>query len=391
MGKNRKTFYLIRHGQIVTEGKRCIGITEVPLSDFGKIQAQRLGMWMTRQVLREKGRYQICSSPLGRCQQTSQLMLSRTPIARNPISIHEELHEINMGEWENMRFSDIKMRYPKSYKKRGDNFWDFRAPQGETFKEAGARLISCLKELTLEDDPYDREQTYFIVAHVGIIRGALAYLGEIDPDMLMNTQIPYASVTKLVAESSGGEVHFDFQYIGNTPTAVPDDDQITDLLDRNKVPAHIRRHMKGVANVLMDILDMIDPECEVYDRPVFYAAAMLHDFARLEKNHSSIGALKLRIEGYELIADIISEHDTPELHKDLAFKHKGKWYISDEDLLYYADKRVLEDTVVSLTERFQASLHKCRTHEARMNHTRRWNKAITIENDIFRYFNKSYP
>lgn len=391
MGKNRKTFYLIRHGEIQSDGKRCIGTTEVPLSSNGVIQAQRLGIWMTRLLLRENSIDHIYVSPLMRCRDTAKHMLSRMPADHHSVSVREELHEIKMGEWENMRFSDIKMRYPKSYTQRGENFWSFKAPGGESFEEAGKRMVTVLKELASIHPAHDREDSYFIISHAGVIRGALAYLGEIDPDRLMQVSIPYASVTKVVSEENGGKIHFNVEYIGSTPAAVPNDDEITGLLDRYHVPAHIRRHMKGVANVLMDILDMLDPDCVVYDRALFYAAAMLHDFARLDKNHSSIGALKLRLEGYELIADIISEHDDPELHRELSFLHEGHQFVSDEDLLYYADKRVLEDTVVSLKERFQASLSKCRTPEARMNHTRRWNKAIAIENDIFRYFNKSFP
>ena len=54
------------------------------------------------------------------------------------------------------------------------------------------------------------------------------------------------------------------------------------------------------------------------------------------------------------------------------------------ELLDYADKRVLEETVVSLDERFASSRFKCRTPEARMNHQRRYEKAVRIEQDVFR-------
>ena len=379
----KKKMYLIRHGEIQSDGKRCIGITDVPLSDFGKTQADRLGMWMARQLLHDPKTLHIYSSPIQRCLDTSAAMAERRLSGSGYVHVCEDLHEVNMGEWENMRFSDIKMRYPKSYQKRGENFWDFKAPGGESFQEAGKRFIECLKEIASSPNAGNAEEICFVVAHVGVIRSALAYLGEIDPDRIMETMIPYTSVTQMFTDVSDGDVNFDVRFIGSTPTAVPNDDEITELLDRYQVPAHIRRHMKGVANMILDIAGILDPEKRIYDRDLLYASAMLHDFARIDRYHSTIGALKLRGEGYELIADIISEHDSLALHKELSVRYRDQYYPSVEDLLYYADKRVLEETVVSLDERFEASLRKCRTPEARMNHQRRYEKAVRIEQDIF--------
>ena len=380
----KKTIYLIRHGEIQSDGKRCLGITDVPLSEFGKTQAGRLGMWMARQLLHDPKPFHIYSSPIQRCLDTAGAMAKRRLSGSGSVQVCDDFHEVNMGEWENMRFSDIKMRYPKTYQKRGENFWDFKAPGGESFQEAGKRFIGGLREIALLPNAGNTEEICFVVAHVGVIRSALAYLGEIDPDRIMETMIPYASVTQLNTDVSDGNVNFDVRFIGSTPTAVPNDDEITELLDRYQVPAHIRRHMKGVANMVLDIAGILDPDGSIYDRELLYAAAMLHDFARIDRYHSTIGALKLRGEGYELVADIISEHDSLSLHKELSIRYKNQYYPSVEDLLYYADKRVLEETVVSLDERFASSRFKCRTPEARMNHQRRYEKAVRIEQDVFR-------
>ena len=388
MSRNQKTIYLIRHGQIRAEGHRCIGVTEVPLTDEGCRQARRLGMWMARQVKKYHAPYRLYSSPLMRCLDTADRMIGLSPLRSAGIEVCKNLHEVMMGEWENLSFDDIRKRYPKAYESRGQNFWEYKVPGGESFEEAGRRSIACLKELARQDDSEERETLCFVVVHAGVIRAVLAHLGEIDPDAIMSVKIPYGSVTKLRTTVDGDEVRFDLEYFGSEPALVPDDDQITEILDRYQVPPHIRRHMKGVANVLLDIADILDPDQKVYDRELLYASAMLHDFAKLEKHHGSLGALRLRNEGYELVADLISKHESMELYQDLAVRYNGKYYISEEDLLYYADKRVLEDVVVSLEERFETSRKKCRTPEARTNHMRRWNKAIRIENDIFRHLKR---
>ena len=53
--------------------------------------------------------------------------------------------------------------------------------------------------------------------------------------------------------------------------------------------------------------------------------------------------------------------------------------VSEEDLLYYADKIVQEDRIVSLKERFEKSLLKVDSEEGRINYKKRMDKAYRIE------------
>ena len=388
MKRNRKTIYLIRHGEIDIEEKLCIGTTDVPLSEHGLMQAKRLGMWMARKVIRENAPYKIYSSPSIRCAKTAERMIELTPLKPDQIIVVPELHEIEMGEWDGMRFSEIKQRFPEAYIERGRHFWDYKVPGGESFEEAGKRFVAYLKELALEQNPTEQEEILYIVAHAGIIRAAIAYLGEADTDRLMDLDIKYASVTKIRSGVIAGQPDFEVEIIGGHPAAIPVNRRVDEILDRYSVPDHIRRHMKKVSEVLLSVADHIDPHREIYDRELLYSSAMLHDFAKLHKHLRAAGTEQLRIDGYELLADLIAEHETIELHRELAIEKDGVRYLSEEDLLYYADKRVKEDTIVSLQERFELSLPKCRTPEAVMKHRLRWNKAIAIENDIYRYSGK---
>ena len=56
--------------------------------------------------------------------------------------------------------------------------------------------------------------------------------------------------------------------------------------------------------------------------------------------------------------------------------------LSEEDLLYYADMRVAGDKIVTVKERFEKSLEKCKTKEALENHKKRLDKALYIESII---------
>lgn len=388
MNRNRKTIYLIRHGDIDIGRKRCIGTTDVPLSVRGRKQAKRLGMWMARKVIREDAPFRLYSSPMQRCQRTARRMMDLTPLRKDQIYVCEELREIYMGSWENLDFDVIKKKYPQEYAERGEHMWDYQLPDAETFEQAGKRLVGFLDQLTRQEEEHERDAIYYIVAHAGIIRAAMATIGAIDSDRLMDLQLPYASVTKLRTALVGKAVDYTVDYMGGHPAAAPGDYRINEVLDLYEVPDRVRRHMRKVAAVLSDIADEVDPEQAVYDRELLYAAAMLHDFAKTRRDLPSAGAEQLRSDGYELLADLIAEHETAELHPELGVTIDGKAYPSEEDLLYYADKRVLDDQLVSLEERFNASLEKCTTPEARMMHKLRWAKAIDIENSIYRCTNK---
>ena len=384
MAGKRKTIYLIRHGDIDVGSKRCVGTTDVPLTERGVKQAKRLGMWMARKVIRENAPFRLYSSPMSRCVHTARRMMELTPLATDEIRVCDDLHEIYMGEWEDLDFATIRERYPREYEERGEHIWDYQVPGAETFEAAGKRLIGFLDKLTAVKETAEQDAIYYVVAHSGVIRAALATIGEIDSDHLMDLSLPYASVTRLQATPVAGGADYTVDYMGGHPAATPGEKRIKEILDLYQVPEHIRRHMQTVADVLLRMASCLDPDDRVYDRELLYAAAMLHDFAKLHSELPSAGADQLRSDGYELMGDLIAEHDTVQLHPELDVTSEGKQYISEEDLLYYADKRVLEDRLVSLEERFAASLKKCRTPQARMMHKLRWSKAIEIENRIYR-------
>jgi len=78
------------------------------------------------------------------------------------------------------------------------------------------------------------------------------------------------------------------------------------------------------------------------------AAALLHDITKTRsletgENHALTGGKLLRELGYERIAKIVEEHIHP---------GRGGSAVTAEEIVSYADKRVLHDSVVSLDERF---------------------------------------
>lgn len=90
------------------------------------------------------------------------------------------------------------------------------------------------------------------------------------------------------------------------------------------------------------------------DLNLIEAAALLHDITKTEsiktgENHSKSGGERLRSHGYHRIAEIVEQHVIPD-------KIEGD--ISEEEVVCYADKRILHEKIVSLDKRFEYLLER---------------------------------
>lgn len=92
-------------------------------------------------------------------------------MAENRITVNvcNELREMSVGEWENMTFDEIREKYPIEYAARGERLGTVPPPGGESFTDAGERLINCLDGFLADSDG-----DIAIVAHGGVIRARFA-------------------------------------------------------------------------------------------------------------------------------------------------------------------------------------------------------------------------
>ena len=133
------------------------------------------------------------------------------------------------------------------------------------------------------------------------------------------------------------------------------------LLDEFKVPPHVRRHCEKVAEICVFIGEKIPG----VDLELLEKAAILHDLVRVcdfrdwdpEKFPES-NAIREKYAGRhheEVAAEILAERGEKEL-ANLIKSHKFSNILNglngwEQKTLYYADKRVEGDKVVSLKER----------------------------------------
>ena len=122
------------------------------------------------------------------------------------------------------------------------------------------------------------------------------------------------------------------------------------MLEKNGVPLHIRRHMEKVALVGVFLGRELIERGERLNLELLCAGGLLHDLTkhhalRTGENHAeSARNLLLRL-GYPEVAEVVGRH---------IFLKPGPpgGPIREDELVYYADKRVKHERIVSLKERF---------------------------------------
>ncbi len=151
--------YLVRHGETNwNREKRFQSITEVPLNERGREQAQAL-----RDELRRRG-IDFCaarSSPLGRAIETAGIVLegSATELQVEPAFI-----EVSLGAFEGRLEADLRLELGAAFDTWRAMQYTAAAPGGESILDAVARVAPALARLA----PLAVSGNVLVVAHQAV-------------------------------------------------------------------------------------------------------------------------------------------------------------------------------------------------------------------------------
>jgi probable phosphoglycerate mutase len=181
---DRKIF-LVRHGQIdYGNKKRYIGITDLPLTNAGIVQATRLKEYFSGIEIEK-----AFSSPLKRCMQTAEILLEGSSINWEVI---DELKEINMGKWENLTIDYIKEHFRDMYEKRGANIDTFIPLGGESFEQLQKRVMPAFEYIV-----ENTAGNILIISHAGVNRVILSKLLDFPLQDIFKISQPYGCINEL--------------------------------------------------------------------------------------------------------------------------------------------------------------------------------------------------
>ena len=143
---------------------------------------------------------------------------------------------------------------------------------------------------------------------------------------------------------------------GNLPDTIPDTSTCIRLMEEYGMLDNIRRHslvVARVADILVTGLSSDRPGVPAPDRSLVLAGSLLHDIAKTpcldgRCDHARTGAEICRNHGFFEVACIVAEHV---ILADFDTGRYRKGMFTAREIVYYADKRVRHDQVVSLEER----------------------------------------
>ena len=130
---------------------------------------------------------------------------------------------------------------------------------------------------------------------------------------------------------------------------IPTKEECLILLNKNKTPSKVIKHSIAVCKVAEKIAEKLIAKGIKINKRLVIAAALLHDIERAKENHVVKGAKLLKSMGFSEVSEVVKRHS---LHK-LQQKNRqpSAW---EERIVFYADKRVMGNKIVSLKKRFDA-------------------------------------
>lgn len=186
--------------------------------------------------------------------------------------------------------------------------------------------------------------------------------------------------------------------------------QLQNLLKKFRVPSHIRAHMEKVAMLAGWLGSELKKKGQEIDVIRLRQACLLHDLVKmceikqidgpllatatavnlsiwknLAKKYAKVGHVKAASEilaaiGERKLAKIILKHRFDALIDPLHSERPSTW---EEKLLYYADKRVLHDKIVTLKVRLKdGSKRYSKRNKANANNPVLDKAVYTLENEI---------
>lgn len=177
---------LIRHAATDMAGTLC-GQSNPPLNAMGRKQAKLLAHLLQGCKFRR-----LYTSDLLRAVETAQPLQL---LCDADLVVRKELREIDFGEWEGKRWSQIHRDGAGITSLESSP--DLCPPGGETFGCFRDRVLRELNEIAAD---CNRAPT-IVVTHLGVIRLALKELGPANEALALPHRIDYCSVHRLLIKT----------------------------------------------------------------------------------------------------------------------------------------------------------------------------------------------
>lgn len=150
--------YLIRHTTPAVEKGTCYGQADLDVTESFFDEAALIKQYLPAHV------QSVYASPLQRCSKLAQHLFPS-----HNILFHDELKEINCGEWELKKWDDIPQEIVMPWM---NDFVNVRIPGGESYLDLFERTTTMFESIAA------KKETAAIVSHGGVMRSILSHLTD---------------------------------------------------------------------------------------------------------------------------------------------------------------------------------------------------------------------
>ncbi len=148
--------YLIRHTTPLIEKGICYGQTDLDITESFEEEVSMIHPHLP------KANIKVYSSPLQRCSKLANALYGSAII-----EYHDELMELNCGDWEMQKWDEIPKTEIQPWM---DDFVNVVVPNGESYVLLHDRVVNKFEEIK------SKGEDAVIVAHGGVLRSILSYI-----------------------------------------------------------------------------------------------------------------------------------------------------------------------------------------------------------------------
>lgn len=156
-------FYFVRHGESQANTRGVIqGLGESPLSKNGIRQAEAVGAWFQKKSIDI-----VFSSPLGRAQQTANIIAQRCTC---PCEVVENARELDTGIFSNKRWDEVQQEHAQVAKRFRVDSWE-AVPDAERISSLQSRAAAYWQHVITTANTGARNMV--TVSHGGFLQWVL--------------------------------------------------------------------------------------------------------------------------------------------------------------------------------------------------------------------------
>lgn len=179
--QNGITVYCIRHGLTDWNAQsRYQGQEDIAVNEIGREQARRNGEAL-RAFLPGIAAAYFVSSPLSRARETMRIIREALGLAAEDYATDERLLEVHYGAWQGQLLETLKVTDAEALAARRADPFQFRPPGGENYADLMQRTQDWLSTLTRDT---------VVATHGGITRTLRAHLLNLDPNKILDLEVP---------------------------------------------------------------------------------------------------------------------------------------------------------------------------------------------------------